>query len=154
MVAANRCHNDNSVLVKGTHAYRQTVSGRVFTGTAPARVCPTCGEKFIAAKDLIALDREVARRIAREGPVDGESFRFMRKALRMKAADLATLLDVTPETVSKWENAKNPVQRAAWMVVAEMVLDEAGNVHAPMKARLDAIARGRRPRKRVKLDAA
>lgn len=87
------------------------------------------------------------------GPVDNESFRFLRKKSGVKAAELAELLGVRPETVSAWETGRSAVNRAAWMVVAQIALDrlEGG---APMRERLEAIAKGRRPKKRVNLSAA
>ena len=118
MIAANQCHNDDAILEPGEYAFRQEVSGRVFTATVPALVCPVCGEKVIDGPLLLQKEREVAAALAREGPVDGDSFRFMRTTLRLRAADLAALLDVAPETISKWENGKNPVLRTAWLVVA------------------------------------
>ena len=155
MVAGNRCHNDDDVLVKGSYSYRQEVSGRTFTATLPARVCPTCGEKLVAYEDLHPVNMAVAKALAREGPIDGPSFRFMRTTLRMKAIDLAKLLDVTPETISKWENNKTPVLRSAWLVLTEMVLDEVGQgSRTPMRDRLADLAKGKRPRKHVRLDAA
>ncbi|HCF56532.1 MAG TPA: hypothetical protein DFS52_00855 [Myxococcales bacterium] len=33
----------------------------------------------------------------------------MRRALGLRSRDLAELLDVSPETVSRWENATRPV---------------------------------------------
>lgn len=155
MIARNQCHNDGTILEPGEYAFRKEVSERVFTATVAALVCPVCGEKVIDGKVLLQKEREVAASLAREGPVDGESFRFMRTTLRLRAADLAILLDVTPETISKWENGKNPVLRAAWVVVSDMALENAekdGN--RPLRDRLQALAKGKRARKRVRLGAA
>jgi putative zinc finger/helix-turn-helix YgiT family protein len=155
MVATNRCHNDDAVLVKGSYGYHQEVSGRTFTATLHARVCPVCGEKIVAYEDLHPVNLAVAKTLAKEGPIDGPSFRFMRKTLCMKATDLARLLDVTPETISKWENDKTPVLRSAWMVLTEMVLDEAEKrSRTLMRDRLADLAKGKRTRKHVRLDAA
>ena len=155
MVARNRCHNDDAILEPGGHLFRREVSGRLFTATVPAKVCPLCGEKVIDGKILLQKEHEIAASLAREGPIDGESFRFMRTTLRLRAADLAVLLDVTPETISKWENGKNPVLRTAWLVVADMALENAAPVgRRPLLERLQALAKGKRAKKRVRLDAA
>jgi DNA-binding transcriptional regulator YiaG len=152
MVAMNRCHNDNTRLVTGTYKFRQEISGRMFTATLPARVCPTCGEKMVAYEDIHPVDLEAAAVLAREGPSDGASFKFMRTVLRMKAADLAGLLDVTPESISKWENARTPVRRAAWMVLAELVLDEVGRgARTPVLERLERLVTGKRVQKHVRI---
>ncbi|OGQ17536.1 MAG: hypothetical protein A2138_08355 [Deltaproteobacteria bacterium RBG_16_71_12] len=155
MVAANRCHNDDAILEPGEVAYRQDVSGRTFEATVPARVCPVCGEKVIDGKLLLRKEREVAAILAREGPIDGASFRFMRTTLGLRAADLAALLDITPETISKWENGRNPVLRSAWLVVADITIENgAADGRHPLRERLAALAKGKRTRKRVRLDAA
>ena len=121
----------------------------------PALVCPVCGEKVIDGPLLLQKEREVAAALAREGPIDGDSFRFMRTTLRLRAADLAALLDVTPETISKWENGKNPVLRTAWLVVADMAFENADeDGRHPLRERLQSLAKGKRARKRVRLDAA
>jgi transcriptional regulator with XRE-family HTH domain len=41
----------------------------------------------------------------------------------MRAADLAELLDVTPETVSRWETGKLDVAHAAWATLADVVIE-------------------------------
>jgi transcriptional regulator with XRE-family HTH domain len=43
--------------------------------------------------------------------------------LGLRAADLAELLDVAAETVSRWENAQRTVDRPAWVALSAMVLD-------------------------------
>jgi transcriptional regulator with XRE-family HTH domain len=48
----------------------------------------------------------------------------MRKAgLGMKAADLATLLGMAPETFSRWETAEREAPHLSWATVAELVLE-------------------------------
>lgn len=155
MIRRNQCHNDEAVLEPGEFTFRKEVSGRLFTATLPALTCPVCGETVVDGKVLLQKEREIGAALAREGPVDGASFRFMRTTLRLRAADLAVLLDVTPETISKWENGRNPVLRTAWLVVADMALENVEkDKRKPLRERLQALAKGKRPRKRVRLDAA
>ncbi len=47
----------------------------------------------------------------------------MRKILGLRAADLALLLDVTPETISHWETGKARIGRAAFVALGAMVQD-------------------------------
>jgi transcriptional regulator with XRE-family HTH domain len=47
----------------------------------------------------------------------------MRKALGLKAADLATLLDLTPETISRWENGRGSIDVGALAVLRGLVAD-------------------------------
>jgi transcriptional regulator with XRE-family HTH domain len=53
-----------------------------------------------------------------------ETFKFMRKALGLRAVDIAELLDVAAETLSRWETGQRPVDRASWIAVSAMVLDK------------------------------
>ena len=46
-----------------------------------------------------------------------------RKAARLKAAELAGLLGVTPETVSHWENGHNEPSRAVWTILDALAED-------------------------------
>jgi len=55
--------------------------------------------------------------------LSGEAFRFMRKAAGLRAKELAELLDVTPETISRWEKEHRQPDRKAMMVLGDLVLD-------------------------------
>lgn len=110
-------------LVVTQHADRREVAGRMFTATIQAKRCESCGEEYLELNDLAALDMAIAGELARHGEMSGESFRFMRKALGMRALEFAELLDVTHETVSRWEHERLPVERRAAALLCAMVLD-------------------------------
>jgi DNA-binding transcriptional regulator YiaG len=97
-----------------------TVAGRTFSRQVPVLRCEKCGETYFQGNDLLEVEIEAAGVIAREGPSNGETFRFMRKALGLRAVDLAELLGVAPETLSRWENGQRPVDRAAWVALGAM----------------------------------
>lgn len=99
------------------------VGERTFTATLPAQVCPQCGEVYIGFEDLGRFEQTVAATLAFEGASSSEAFRFMRKAIGMPAVELADLLGVTPETVSRWEHGKRRVERRALALLGSMVLE-------------------------------
>jgi putative zinc finger/helix-turn-helix YgiT family protein len=101
-----------------------TVAGATFSGKVRAQRCDACGEVYIAAEDAMRFDLRVARELGSLGAAQGEAFRFMRKAIGMRAADLATLLGVAAETVSRWERGERPVDRAALTVLGALVTDK------------------------------
>jgi DNA-binding transcriptional regulator YiaG len=68
----------------------------------------------------------VACELADQGVRTGEAVRHMRKALGLRAADLARLLDFTPETISHWETGKARIGRAAFVVLGALVQDAFG----------------------------
>jgi DNA-binding XRE family transcriptional regulator len=101
-----------------------TVAGRTFSRMVPVLRCEKCGETYFRGPELQAVELEAAGVIAREGPSDGATFKFMRKALGLRAVELAELLNVAPETLSRWEHAQRPVDRASWIALSAMVLDK------------------------------
>jgi transcriptional regulator with XRE-family HTH domain len=48
----------------------------------------------------------------------------MRKAIGVRAVEFAELLDVTHETVSRWEHGHLPVERRAAALLSAMVIDK------------------------------
>ncbi len=94
-----------------------------FIAQLPAMVCPGCGEDLVSAETLRGLERGVAEALARDGARTPEAFRYMRKAIGLKAMDVAELLDVTPETVSRWENGERQPETRAAKLLGILVID-------------------------------
>ncbi len=120
------------------------VCGRRFKAVGPAMRCEACGEEIIDYGVLGMFDLAIAADLASNGPATGEAFRFMRKALAFPAKDLALLLAVTPETVSRWENEKLPVERRALALLASMVLEKVEGQTSTLD-RLRALAKPTKP---------
>jgi putative zinc finger/helix-turn-helix YgiT family protein len=110
-------------LMNTTETHTATVGGYVVKAALPAVVCKKCGESYVEAIDLERFELAAAQELARRGACVGEVFKFMRKAVGLKAADLGSLLGVAPETVSRWETGKVPVDRAAFVTLAALVSD-------------------------------
>jgi putative zinc finger/helix-turn-helix YgiT family protein len=122
---SKRCPACRQGSLKASHAADElTVGGHQFLGSVPARKCSRCGEIFFDPVGLRAFELAVASVLASHGARSGETFRFMRKALGMKAVDLAKLLDATPETLSRWEKGKLKVDRRAFTILASLVKDK------------------------------
>lgn len=49
--------------------------------------------------------------------INGEELRCARKAMGLRQPDLAALLDVATETVSRWETDKDPIRRQTQLAV-------------------------------------
>lgn len=110
-------------LEKVTEEDAVTFAGRTFAAVLPAQRCEACGEVYVDADALETFERAVDLTIAREGPAYGETFRRLRKALVLRATDVAELFDVRAETVSRWETGATPVDRAAWATLAAIVIE-------------------------------
>jgi putative zinc finger/helix-turn-helix YgiT family protein len=99
------------------------VARHVFTAKVPALKCRECGEVYFDGRSLERFELRAAVELARAGEATGEVMRFMRKAVGLKAQELAELLAVTPETVSRWETGKQPVEHRAMAVVGALVVE-------------------------------
>ena len=105
--------------------HRMDVAGHTFTGKVAALKCGKCGE---VALDGVALERFemlAARRLADAGAATAEAFKFMRKAAGLRGTELAALLDVAGETVSRWETGALPVERRAVALLGAIVVEAA-----------------------------
>src|SRR5690349_4794833 len=78
------------------------VSGHVFRAELPGVRCDECGEVAIDGPSIERFELMAAAHLARSGQVNGPILRFQRKAIGLGAKDLAELLGVAPETVSRW----------------------------------------------------
>jgi len=116
----------------------------------PARRCTACGEGFFEGRDLERAELLAATELSDRGLREGAVFRFMRKAVGLRAADLAGLLDLTPETISRWENDRSPIDRAAWATVAAMATERSAGKSTTLD-RLGAAAAPRDPPRALQL---
>src|SRR3954463_16116926 len=134
-----------------TYAARRDLDGRRFTGNVPARKCGSCGELLISGPGLAAFERAITLELARGGEVGPEGFRWLRKAGGPKAVPLAELLDVPPMQVSRWENGRKPLERRAVALVSALALEQIEG-KAAIRAVLEALAAGKKPRRNVRLN--
>lgn len=124
LTRCTECGSDR--LVEGLEQDTLTLAEQTFTAEVPAVRCEACGAVFFDGPALGDFERAAARELAQRGPATAETFRFMRKAIGMRAADLAEMLDVTPETISRWETGKLPMSRTTWLTLSSLVLDYEG----------------------------
>lgn len=99
-----------------------TVAGQEYRFTEQAFACQECGEVLIPGEEVDRTDRELIGFIAR-GPAGGDALRRLRKYLGLKAKDVAALLDVSPVTISRWENGHHPVDEAPFRLLALAALE-------------------------------
>lgn len=127
------------------------VAGHTFAGVVPAQRCTRCGEVYFLPGALGRLELLAAHRLAAAGERAGEAVKFMRKALGMRAIDLAELLDVTPDTVSRWETDKSPIGRGELALLGALVDDRIAG-HTSTLDRLQGLRKPARLGRRVKLE--
>jgi putative zinc finger/helix-turn-helix YgiT family protein len=82
--------------------------------------CKACGETLFDAEEAQRHDRATADALVERGIHSGRELQLVRKAAGLKATELAEILGVTAETVSRWERDKIEVPRATAYIVAEL----------------------------------
>ena len=118
-----RCTECRGQLQQGTAEQRIEVAGVAFVAELPALVCKSCGEFFVNGPDLERFDLAVASWLSSHGHRSPDAFRFTRKALGLRATDLAELVQVTPETISHWENGHRAIDVGVLALLGELVCD-------------------------------
>jgi putative zinc finger/helix-turn-helix YgiT family protein len=128
-------------LHKGNVRLVRVVGERELTATVTGLVCDGCGESITDLRDGERFDLAIAELLS-EAPPTGESFRFLRKVAGLRASDLARMLGLTGDTISRWENGKYAIDRAAFLVLGQIVRDQ----RRGQTGMLDLIRRAETPR--------
>ncbi len=111
-------------LKTGVVELERVVAGKSFTAKAQALVCGECAENFVSDEALEAFELAIASKLA-SGPADGPGFKFMRRVLGLRGADLAQLLQVSLETISRWETGKRAVDHRGFALLGLLVKERA-----------------------------
>lgn len=146
---------------EGTHDQKYVVASSpsdsiVFRVQSKADRCMKCGSMLVESREMGAGELRAAGWLAKHNIVSGASFRFMRKALMFRANELADLLGVTAESISRWENGRLAVDRRVWFLLAEIVLDRVEDKAGKRTSTLERLKTFKRPppnRKEVRIDA-
>lgn len=137
-------------MAKKKMVLRRKIAGRTYSIEVPVRVADD-GEQVVDGEVAVAADLAIAAAIASDGPVAGETFSWMRRAVGLQAKVLAELLDVRPESVSRWERGERPMDRAAWLLLADLILERAGR-RLPVLDLMKKIAARSSTRKEVRVE--
>lgn len=124
----DRCIQCGVAMVQGEAEIRIQVGRDEFRGKVPGLVCPKCGESYVDHSEATAYELSVAQQLALNGPAKGEMFQFMRKAIGMSAVEVASLFGFTPETISRWEHDRQPINPHVFLLLGSLVLDHISNV--------------------------
>jgi DNA-binding transcriptional regulator YiaG len=116
----------------------------------PQLVCGSCGERYFDGPTVHAEELAVSRELIARQIRDPAVFKWLRKMANLTAAELAELLDVTPETISHWENGHSAPSRATWAILDALV-EDASEDRTTTLDRLRANSEARIPKRPVRL---
>jgi putative zinc finger/helix-turn-helix YgiT family protein len=116
----------------GSHDYRECGLPVRLRGVV-LRTCVHCGNDEVVVPDIEELHRLIARTVMRKPHgLSGPEVRFLRKWMGHSGRDLAAIMGVTPETVSRWETGAAPVGATADRLLRLLVAQsEPRDAHAP-----------------------
>jgi len=87
------------------YAYKECGLSNITLSNVKVSRCPGCGEQELHISKLGQLHRELAKALAqKEARLSPSEIRFLRKYLGWSGADFAQQFNVTPQTISRWEN--------------------------------------------------
>jgi DNA-binding transcriptional regulator YiaG len=124
MSSKHPCVECAATLGMRTHVKRTRVGRyKVDDGSQVVTVCAN-GHAELDLEQLAAYERRAAAVVLSEAAdVGGAEIRFARKSLGITQARLAALLDVAPETVSRWETSSETMSRVSRLALLSVVRD-------------------------------
>jgi putative zinc finger/helix-turn-helix YgiT family protein len=133
------------------HRYDECGLAHVTLVGAEVARCAACDYSEVTIPNIEALHRRIAQvLIDKPTRLRGDEVRFLRKSLGWSATSFARHLSVKLETVSRWENDKQPIGAQADLLLRVLVAQGALTMSYPLE-RLPHIDLGRATATRVRL---
>lgn len=82
--------------------------------------CLSCGETLFSDDEVGRQEKSIAAGLVARGVRTGVEFKFVRKVAGLKAIEVATMLDVRAETVSRWESGEADIPRPVAFTLGEL----------------------------------
>ncbi len=123
------CPNCGRTMVEKRGTLRLPVNGEEITVPSAAHLsCPKCGEVVLRFQDSKRLGEDaIAIYRKKHGLLSADEIRSIRERFNLTQAELALLLRLGANTVSRWESGRN-VQMAAMDILLRMIRDLPGSI--------------------------
>ena len=82
--------------------------------------CSSCGEMLFDDSEVERQEKLLAAGLVERGIRKGAEFKLVRKVAGFKAVEIAAMLDVRPETLSRWESGDQEIPRLAAFALGEL----------------------------------
>jgi putative zinc finger/helix-turn-helix YgiT family protein len=125
----NACPNCGTAMTERRGTLRLPVNGEEIAVPSAAHLhCPKCGEVVLRFQESKRLHEDaIALYRRRHGLLSADEIRGIRERFVLTQADLARLLRLGANTVSRWEAGRN-VQTAAMDILLRMIRDLPGSI--------------------------
>ncbi len=123
------CPACGTSIVEKRSALRLPVNGEEITVPSTLHLsCPKCGEVVLRFQDAKRLHEDaIAIYRKKHGLLSADQIRAIRERFNLTQADLARLLRLGANTVTRWESGRN-VQTAAMDMLLRLIRDLPGSI--------------------------
>jgi putative transcriptional regulator len=145
------CGTAKMAATQGAYKYDESGLPNVTLLNVTIRKCAHCGEEAVEIPAISQLHEVLATAIVRkESELTSDEFRFLRKYLGYSSADFAKLIDVQPETISRWETGAKPISSLADRLIRMLIVKEkrVENYPVDVLAKIKAMPEAPRPQLR------
>ena len=112
-----KCPNDQHAMSLADMELRDEVAGRSYVARVQGWRCSVCQEEAFEGADLHRFELGIVRDLAQHAEPSASAFRRMRRILGFSSSELAALVGVALETVSRWENGVRAVDALSFRVL-------------------------------------
>lgn len=128
------CPNCGTRMVEKRGTLHLPINGEeISVPSVPFRACPKCREIVLRFKDSKRLHEDaVAIYRRKHGLLSADEIRVIRERFGLTQANLARLLRLGANTVSRWESGRN-VQTAAMDMLLRLIRDLPGSIDYLLK---------------------
>ena len=129
VAAPDACPTCGTPMVEKRATLRLPVNGEEIAVPSAAHLsCPKCGEVLLRYQDSRRLGEDaIAIYRKKHGLLSADEIRAIRERFDLTQADLARLLRLGANTVSRWESGRN-VQSAAMDMLLRLIRDVPGSI--------------------------
>ncbi len=129
VLGGDACPRCGTPMIEKRATLRLPVNGEEISVPSAAHLsCPRCGEVLLRYQDSRRLGEDaIAIYRKKHGLLSADEIRAMRERFDLTQADLARLLRLGANTVSRWESGRN-VQSAAMDMLLCLIRDVPGSI--------------------------
>ena len=129
VLPSDACPTCGTTMVEKRGTLRLPVNGEEIAVASGAHLnCPKCGEVVLRFQDSKRFGADaIAIYRKKHGLLSADEIRAIRERFNLTQADLARLLRLGANTVSRWESGRN-VQTAAMDILLRMIRDLPGSI--------------------------